>query len=141
MAMVEQATDMERSRILLGAAAALVPAAAVFGADLYGLQQAFTAVCHQLTDRGLPLGSWQPLLCARCLGLWLGLACGALLPARVPGALPALCLAVSLLLWLTGLDWPWLRFIGGFALAAATIGWAFPLVASPRTVRQTDSRA
>jgi uncharacterized membrane protein len=57
---------------------ATAPAAAL-GAPLAGLTYAFgSLLCHQRPDRSFHLGLSQLPVCARCVGLYLGAAAGAL---------------------------------------------------------------
>jgi uncharacterized membrane protein len=48
-----------------------MPAALVYAAG--------SLVCHQLTDRSFHLGGFQLPVCARCLGIYAGAACGTLI--------------------------------------------------------------
>jgi uncharacterized membrane protein len=45
------------------------------------LEAVFASTCHRLPERSLVLGGVQMLVCSRCAGIYLGLLCGALLPA------------------------------------------------------------
>lgn len=45
------------------------------------LEAVFGSTCHRLPERSLVLGGVQMLVCSRCAGIYLGLLCGALLPA------------------------------------------------------------
>jgi uncharacterized membrane protein len=60
--------------VALLVAAPLLPAAAA--AMTYGFG---ALICHQLADRSFHLGAYQLPVCARCLGVYVGIACGAAL--------------------------------------------------------------
>lgn len=66
-------------RILLGGVGLLPWIMA--GSSSALLEAAFGTTCHRLPERSLVLGGVQMLVCSRCAGIYLGLLCGAVLPA------------------------------------------------------------
>jgi len=90
------------------------------------LQHAFALVCHQQPERSFRLFGVPIAVCSRCLGTYLGAACGLLLRTSRKVAV-RVCLAAAVLNlvdWLTeaaGLHGNWMvvRFVLGLALGAA----------------------
>ncbi len=90
------------------------------------LRRGFALVCHQRPDRSLVLLGGTVAVCARCLGIYLGVALGALVRVAHQFAM-RLFLAVgviNLIDWLAELsglhgNWMFARFAVGFALGAA----------------------
>jgi uncharacterized membrane protein len=63
--------------VLAAAALALVVLAPVLSAPLSAVIYAIASlVCHQLPERSFHLGGFQLPVCARCLGIYGGAACG-----------------------------------------------------------------
>jgi hypothetical protein len=120
---------------------------------LDALTLADSAICHQSVARGL-YGNAAPLpLCARCVGLHLGLWAGLLwwrlqrpLPPRPSGAvLAALGVAVAATALNVGLaaahlsgDPAWIRVLIGAALGYALSGIAAPLLGEGRVRAQSE---
>ena len=112
--------------LFLAALAAPVLAASGYPLAAFALQQFFSRVCHQEPARSFFLFGTPVAVCARCLGIYLGAAAGALL--RAPRAVMVRMLlaaaAFNLLDILTesaGLhgNWMLVRFILGAALGVA----------------------
>ena len=89
----------------------------------------FSPVCHQDPARSFWILGAPVAVCARCLGIYLGAAVGAWIPARRRALLLALAVAAAANLaeWVTeaaGLhgDWMSVRFVLGFLLGAASSG-------------------
>jgi len=90
------------------------------------LERGFTLVCHQRPERSFALFGGSVAVCSRCLGIYLGAACGMLLLTTRPIALRLLMAAASLNLLdaaseVAGLHGNWLgvRFALGFLLGAS----------------------
>ena len=114
----------------LAAAAVGAPLFSALGFPLvsFAVWQFFSLVCHQDAARSFWIAGAPVAVCGRCLGIYLGTAAGAWLPAERKLLLRALVLvlATSLLDFLTevaGLhvNWPLVRFALGGALGA-TLG-------------------
>lgn len=82
--------------IALLVSAPLLPGGA--GAILYGLG---SLICHQIPERSFYLAGFQLPVCARCLGIYVGAACGAAFVLMRLGAL-------ANLLPTTSARWRWL---------------------------------
>ena len=68
---------------------ALLIAAPLLPAAPAGITYALSSlICHQLSDRSFHLGMAQLPVCARCLGIYAGFACGATLSRLVQGSDP-----------------------------------------------------
>jgi uncharacterized membrane protein len=123
------------------ATAPLLPAAPA--GIVYGIG---SLVCHQIGDRSFHVGGYQLPVCARCLGIYAGLACGAVAAAAGPTragagtraraivALAALPTVTTVLAEWSGLWYPSnaVRFGAGLPLGVAL---AVVVFAIPRSVR------
>ena len=114
----------------LAAAAVGAPLFSALGFPLFtfAIWQFFSLVCHQDPARSFWIAGAPVAVCARCLGIYLGVAAGAWVPAERKLLLRALVLvlAASLVDFLAeaaGLhvNWPLVRFALGGALGV-TLG-------------------
>ena len=101
------------------------------------LERGFTLVCHQRPERSFAVFGGSVAVCSRCLGIYLGAACGLLLRTARASALRLLIAAVALNLLdagteMAGLHGNWLgaRFTLGFVLGA---GGALMISSASRT--------
>ena len=109
----------------------------------FALQRCFALVCHQRPERSFILSGGSVAVCARCLGIYLGAALGALL--RVPRAIAwrvvVAAVAINGFDWcgeLTSVhgNWMFARFALGTALGAAA---AMMIGANPVTHTSRNS--
>jgi hypothetical protein len=86
-------------RAIVLACAALALAAIALAPWAPALPLAFSMVCHQRPERCFEWFGGPLVVCARCLGVYVGLLAAAALPVRAPGA------ALWALAAANGLDW------------------------------------
>lgn len=132
---------------VLAGAAVVAPYVSASGYSLFALAifWFFSPVCHQDPARSFWILGAPVAVCARCLGIYLGAAVGAWIPAprRVAVSFLAAAAAVNGLDVLTetaGIHGNWLgvRFALGLALGAGMAAVAAAALANPRSL---DSRA
>lgn len=94
------------------------------------LQRGFGLVCHQDPERSLTVFGGQVAVCARCLGIYAGVAAGAVAGVRRRAAVSLLALGVMLNLAdvaseSAGLhsNWMGVRFVLGVLLGFAAAAW------------------
>jgi uncharacterized membrane protein len=115
------------------------------------LQRGFALVCHQQPDRSFFLFGGTVVVCARCLGIYLGAAAGLAvsIPRRLAWRFLQIATALSLIDWLaefSGLHGNWMltRFALGVALGttAAMLVAAnlHPLTACTNSVAPINTR-
>ena len=149
---MKSATEMRRhaglnSLVPIGLACAAIASPWLLKhSPVLGLRRGFALVCHQRPDRSLVLLGGTVAVCARCLGIYLGVALGALVRVAHQFAM-RLFLAVgviNLIDWLAELsglhgNWMFERFAVGFALGASA---AMLVVASAGEVKiRTQAKA
>jgi uncharacterized membrane protein len=127
--------------LTLAATACTVPWLLAHSPEIgFALQRGIALVCHQRPERSFILFGGSVAVCARCLGIYLGVAAGLLL--RVPRSVAwkwlVAAVAINLADWLAefgGLHGNWMlaRFALGVALGAAG---AMLVVASEKTPTQ-----
>jgi uncharacterized membrane protein len=112
------------------AALVVLAIAAPFLADApwvaFGIRRFFSYVCHQDPGRSFWLAGAPVAVCVRCLGIYVGAAAGALLPARREVVLRMFVAAVAMNLVDIGAEWmgwhgnlPALRFALGMIAGVA----------------------
>ena len=114
------------------AALVMLAVAAPFLADApwvaFGIRRFFSYVCHQDPGRSFWLAGAPVAVCVRCLGIYVGAAAGALLPARREVVLRMFVAAVAMNVVDIAAEWmgwhgnlPALRFALGMIAGVAAV--------------------
>jgi uncharacterized membrane protein len=116
-----------------------------FSFSALALERGFAVVCHQRPERSFALFGWHAAVCARCLGIYLGSAIGAVTRMSRRMALSLLVFAAGLNLAdvVSGLadlhgNWMELRFVLGVLLGLAAASFIRATAAS--TFQQSKAR-
>ncbi len=115
------------------------------------LQRGFALVCHQQAERSFVLFGGTVAVCARCLGIYLGVAVGLVInvPRHLAWRFLQIIAAMNLADWLAELagfhgNWMFTRFALGFALGVAGAMLAaaspYPLTACTNSVAPINTR-